>query len=650
VTQDGMQAAGDSEPEGPGGDLRSSLRESEQRFRLVVDGVSDYAIFLLTPDGRVATWNSGAARIKGWRADEIIGQSFTRFYPRDVVARGWPQRELELARLHGRFEDENWRLRKDGTRFWAGVVITTLLDGEGRVQGYLKITRDLSERREHEDALRQSEERLRLLVEGVRDVAMFLLDGEGRITSWNAGAERITGYAAHEVLGREFGLFFPREERERGTPQRHLLQAQELGRLEDEGWRVRREGSRYWSHTTLTSLRGRDGRLLGFAKVTRDESERKHIERLEEGRRQIDEFLAMLGHELRNPLAPIANAVQLLQAVHTTDERVMYARDVIERQANHLNRLVEDLLDVSRITSGKIALRREVLDARELVLRAVEAGHPLALAKGQVLAADVPPGPVHIACDQVRISQVLLNLVNNAVKFTPRGGHVSVKVREELGQCTLRVRDDGIGIAADLLPRIFDVFVQGERGLDRSEGGLGLGLTLVRRLVELHGGAVEATSRGVGKGAEFIVRLPLAPMPKAPSPPAPRGASGETTTRALRVLLVDDNRDSADSLAMLLRLAGHEVQVAYDGAEALAIATGFEPDVAVLDIGLPGMNGLQLAERLRDRTQGRPSRLIAVTGYGQDTDRERSREAGFDAHLVKPISPDALLGLLAPPS
>jgi len=192
---------------------------------------------------------------------------------------------------------------------------------------------------------------------------MFLLDLEGRITSWNAGAERITGYAAHEVLGREFGLFFTREDRERGVPQQHLLQARELGRCEDEGWRVRREGSSYWSSTTLSALRGRDGRLLGFAKVTRDESERKHIETLEEGRRQIDEFLAMLGHELRNPLAPIANAVQLLQAVHTSDDRVMYARDVIERQATHLTRLVEDLLDVSRITSGKITLRREVVDA-----------------------------------------------------------------------------------------------------------------------------------------------------------------------------------------------------------------------------------------------------------------------------------------------
>jgi PAS domain S-box-containing protein len=626
-------------------DLRVSLRDSEERFRLLVEGVSDYAIFLLTPEGRIATWNRGAARIKGYRAEEIIGQSFVRFYPTEVIARGWPQRELELARQHGRFEDENWRLRKDGTRFWAGVVITTLHDDNGHVQGFLKITRDLTLRREHEDALRQSEERMRLLVEGVRDVAMFLLDLEGRITSWNAGAERITGYAAHEVLGRDFGLFFTREDRERGVPQQHLLQARELGRCEDEGWRVRREGSSYWSSTTLTALRGRDGRLLGFAKVTRDESERKHIETLEEGRRQIDEFLAMLGHELRNPLAPIANAVQLLQAVHTSDDRVMYARDVIERQATHLTRLVEDLLDVSRITSGKITLRREVVDARDLLLRALEGGRPLAEAREQVLTAEVPPGPLHVAGDPVRLSQVLLNLVNNAVKFTPRGGHIVLLAREEAGQCALRVRDDGVGIEAELLPRIFDIFVQGQRGLDRSEGGLGLGLTLVRRLIELHGGRVEATSRGRGKGSEFIVRLPLvSETPVAARAPAPRPASSASR---MRVLLVDDNRDSAESLALLLRLAGHEVRVAYDSTEALAAADAFEPDAAVLDIGLPGMSGLQLAARLKARCPGRKPQLIAVTGYGQETDRERSRQAGFDAHLVKPVSPDELLGLLA---
>jgi PAS domain S-box-containing protein len=626
-------------------DLRHSLRESEERFRLLVEGVSDYAIFLLTPEGRVATWNRGAARIKGYRAEEIIGQSFTRFYPTEVIARGWPQRELELARQHGRFEDENWRLRKDGTRFWAGVVITTLLDDDGRVQGFLKITRDLTKRREHEDALRQSEERMRLLVDGVRDVAMFLLDVSGGITSWNAGAERITGYAAHEVLRKDFSLLFTREDRERGMPQQHLLQAQELGRVEDEGWRVRREGTRYWSSTTLTALRGRDGRLLGFAKVTRDESERRHIETLEEGRRQIDEFLAVLGHELRNPLAPIANAVQLLQAVHTSDERVMYARDVIERQAAHLARLVEDLLDVSRITSGQLTLRHEVLDGRDLVLRALEVSRPLAEAREQVLTAQVQSGPLHVTGDPVRLSQVLLNLVNNAVKFTPRGGHILLLAREEAGQCVLRVRDDGVGIDAQLLPRIFDSFMQSQRGLDRTEGGLGLGLTLVRRLVELHGGRVEATSGGRGKGSEFIVRLPLvAEQPVAVPEQGPRPVG---TSSRLRVLLVDDNRDSAESLALLLRLAGHEVCVAYDGAEALAAVNGFEPEAAVLDIGLPGMSGLQLAARLKARCPEQKLLLIALTGFCQETDRDSTRAAGFDAHLVKPVSPNELLGLLA---
>lgn len=629
--------------------LRGSLREIEEHFGPVVEGVSDYAIFLLTPEGRVASWNRGAERIKGWRAHEIIGQSFTRFYPPDVLARSWPQRELELAVLHGGFEDENWRMRKDGSRFWAGVVLTTLRDNHGRVQGFLKITRDLSERREQEEALRLSEERMRLLVDGVRDVALFLLDEQGRITSWNAGGERITGWSAHEVLGRNFGLFFTREDREQGIPQRHLSEAKAQGRLEDEGWRMRRAGARFWAHTTLTALRGRDGRLLGFAKVTRDESERKHIEVLEESRRQIDEFLAMLGHELRNPLAPIANAVQLLQAVKTADERVMFARDVIERQAHHLTRLVEDLLDVSRITSGKITLRRETLDARALVERAIESSRPQAEARRHELTAELPATPLSVDGDPVRLVQVLVNLINNAIKFTPPGGHIAVGASEQAGECVLRVRDDGIGIAPELLPRIFDVFVQGESGLDRADGGLGLGLALVRRLVEMQGGRVEATSAGPGQGAEFSIRLPLAPGASGVGASPKPAAAASAPAPALRILLVDDNRDSAESLACLLRIAGHEVRVAYDAAEALAAAGSFDPEVGVLDIGLPGMNGLQLASRLRALVTKRTPRLIALTGYGQDSDRERSREAGFDAHLVKPVSPRELLGLLAWP-
>jgi PAS domain S-box-containing protein len=637
--------------ERPGPDRRedeeftSSLRESEDRFRAVVESVSDYAIILLTPQGRVVTWNRGAASMTGWRADEIVGQPLTRFYPPEVVARGWPQRELDLARQHGRFEDENWRLRKDGSRYWAGVVITALRDPGDGVQGFLKITKDLTERRDQEDALRLSEERMRLLVDGVRDVALYLLDEDGRITSWNSGAERITGFAAHEVLGKDFGMFFTREDRERGAPRQHLVAAQQLGRLEDEGWRVRRPGGRFWANTTLTALRSREGRLLGFAKVTRDESERRHIEVLEESRRRIDEFLAMLGHELRNPLAPIANAVQLLQAVHTTDERVMYARDVIERQAGHLARLVEDLLDVSRISSGKITLRREPLDARELVERALEASRPMAEARQQSLAAKLPAMRLPVVGDPVRLVQVLVNLVNNAVKFTPNGGHVTVSAASEGADCVLRVRDDGVGIAPDVLPRIFDVFVQGESSLGRSAGGLGLGLTLVRRLVELHGGAVEARSEGPGRGSEFSVRLPLSADAPSAAPASPSRASESATP--LRILLVDDNRDSADSLACLLRLGGHEVRVAYDAVEALAAARSFDLEVGVLDIGLPGMSGLELAVELRASAPRRRTQLIALSGYGQDADRERSREAGFDAHLVKPVSPDDLLHLLA---
>jgi len=372
---------------------------------------------------------------------------------------------------------------------------------------------------------------------------------------------------------------------------------------------------------------------------------RQRVQDLEEGRRQVNEFLAMLAHELRNPLAPIRNAVSLMQLGGLNDSMVEWYRTVIDRQVTHLTRLVDDLLDASRITSGKIMLQRGPVELAFVVESAVESSRLLIDARKHSLEIHLPSERLQVEGDPVRLSQVVLNLLNNAAKYTPEGGKIRLTVEREGEQALVRVRDTGLGISADLLPRVFDLFTQGDRSLDRSEGGLGIGLTLVRRLVEMHGGSVEAQSAGPGCGSEFVVRLPLLTLPH--ECPAGQEAELPQQTGPRRVLLIDDNRDAAESMTVLLELWGHEVRIAYNGPDALALAAEFRPDAALLDIGLPGMNGYEVAKRLRGLPGWEAVMLVAVTGYGQDEDRRRSCEAGFDHHLTKPVEPAMVQSLLS---
>jgi PAS domain S-box-containing protein len=398
------------------------LRISEERFRMLVEGVHDYAIFLLDPTGHIATWNVGAQRIKGYTADEIIGHHFSEFYPAEARERNWPQRELEEALRLGRFEDEGWRVRKDGSLFWANVVITPLRDHEGVHRGFSKITRDLTERREQEERLRRSEERFRLLLEGIEDYAIYMLDPEGRVTSWNNGAQRITGYTADEIIGQSFERFYRPEDVASGRPSAELRAATLNRRAEDTGWRVRKDGSRFWADVVVTALHDDEGRLRGFAKVTRDLSERKRIEDLEEQGRHLTEFLAMLAHELRNPLAPIRSALGIMAINRELTPQTAWCRDVIERQTTHLTRLVDDLLDVSRITRGKLSMQTATMDLNVAVQRAVEAARPLIDARKHHLELVLAPEPVTLNGDMTRLVQVIVNLLNNAAKYTPDGG------------------------------------------------------------------------------------------------------------------------------------------------------------------------------------------------------------------------------------
>jgi PAS domain S-box-containing protein len=494
---------------------------------------------------------------------------------------------------------------------------------------------------------RETEQNFRLLVESVIDYGIFMLDPEGHVASWNLGAERIKGYKADEIIGRHFSVFYPKEAQDSGWPQHELAIAKREGRFEDEGWRVRKDGSRFWANVVITAVRDETGTLRGFAKVTRDLTERKRVEELEEAEKRINEFLAMLGHELRNPLAPIRNAVSILRAQPTLSPIEERVAGVIDRQLGHLTRLVDDLLDVSRITSGKIALRNEILDLIGPVTAAIEACRPMFDRKRQHFAFHHDGRPVRVTGDATRLTQIVVNLLTNASKYTPPGGHVTLTIERTDHHALIQVKDDGIGIPPASIPRMFDLFVQGERGLDRSEGGLGLGLTLVRRLVQLHSGTVTAISKGAGQGTTFEVRLPLSEG-SADTQTRMAGAVAEHPhSAARRVLVVDDNEDSAETMVTLLTLWGHEVRSAGDAESALAVAAEQHPEVVLLDIGLPGSSGYDIAAHLRGIPGCEAATLVAMTGYGQEEDRKRSREAGFAHHLTKPVQPDALKEILA---
>ena len=483
-------------------------------YRLMVESVRDYAIFMLDPDGCIRSWNAGAQRLKGYEPADVTGRHFRLFYPPEQMTSGVPERLLHEALTHGRVEDEGWRIRKDGTRFWASVVVTALFDEKGVHRGFTKVTRDLTERREHEELLRQSEERFRLMVEGVRDYAIFMLDTQGRIASWNLGAQINKGYTAEEILGRHFSIFYPQEQLDRGWPEYELEMALRDGRFEDEGWRLRKDGSRFWANVVITPLYDGHGDHYGYAKVTRDMSSQRRIDTLEQQERHLHQFLAMLGHELRNPLAPIANAVAIMNMGEPPNEAMRQTREILGRQVTHLCRLVDDLLDVGRIVSGKVHLDMQPVALQPVVHEAVEAHAPAIASRAHTLSLELDDTPVWVSGDRVRLVQVLSNLLHNAVKFTPDGGRITIGLRRTGDAVELSVADNGPGIAPENLQYVFKLFAQDEHNPSRVHGGLGIGLSLVHQMVHQHGGSIGAFSTGEpGRGAEFVITLPTIAPP-----------------------------------------------------------------------------------------------------------------------------------------
>jgi PAS domain S-box-containing protein len=972
-----------------------ALRAAEERFHHLVDAVVDYAIYLLDPAGHVSTWNSGARRLKGYEATEILGKHFSAFYTPEDRARGRPERILELVTREGRAEDEGWRVRKDGTTFWANVVVTALRDGEGTLLGFAKVTRDLTAYREAEGELRRSEERFRLLVDNIGDYAIYMLDPDGRVATWNSGAQRLKGYSSHEIMGRSFAVFFPQEDVARGKPLHELEAARRYGRFEDEGWRLRKDGTRFWANAILTAVRDENGGLMGFAKITRDLSERREAEenernllrertarevaeqgelklreseeryralsnRLEivlegvadgitvqdraskvvfansaaarlcgfdtvdefvgatvesiaerfeildeEGRplknddlpgarvlrgepstgalihvhdrrsgrhwwsevrsgavrgqdgtpelavniwhdvttehraernahhiaeatvalnssiqsdellaalartlvpgladwasvyvleqgdlrnvasvhsdpekaslaseyhlkfppdpnrpgvwnvvrsahselhndisdeqlarsvphgaqldllrsigmkaaalgpitlgarvlgviavvsaqsdrrydathlalldelgvragvaleraelfrtakaaakaaeeasRTKDEFLATVSHELRTPLNSILGWATLLKE-RVTDAAITKPIESIHRNARAQARIIEDILDVSRIVSGKFLIDPKPVDLVEIARQAAEVVRPSALAKVVSLVLDFQHEYCLLVADGERLQQVIWNLLSNAIKFTPRGGTVTLSVRQVSSHAVIQVTDTGKGIHPSFLPYVFDRFRQADPSATRHVGGLGLGLALVRHIVELHGGTVHASSDGPDLGATFSIDLPVRALFPSSTVSASSGESPAKATaprdslKDLRVLVVDDESDAREIIASVLEEAGAHVVATSSSADAVTTLERFTPHVILSDIAMPGEDGIAFIRKVRAIPRLREIPAIAFTAYASDVDRTRVVDAGFNGHVAKPVDPSELVRAIA---
>lgn len=961
--------------------------------------MSDYAVFMLDPEGHVRTWNLGAARIKGYEADEIIGEHFSKFYPQEDIEAGKPDRELKIAVEMGRVEDEGWRLRKDGSRFWANVVITALRAPGGELQGFAKVTRDLTERRRAEEELRRSEERFRILVDGVADYAIYMLDPTGHVTTWNSGAERIKGYGRDEIIGKHFGIFFNAQQRADGVPERELAIATEEGRFEEENWRVRKDGSRFWANVVLTALRGPSRELLGFAKVTRDLTTRRaadetarelireqiarataeeaegrlreererykalsrrlevilegvadgitvqdrsgrvifanstaaalcglpsveallqassadvlaafeirdaegrvfdpqdlpgrrvlaggpaattvlslrerasgqqswaslrttavigsdgrpelavniwhditeqrrreererylahatatlsssldcdstlrslaallvpgladwcsihllegeqlkpiavahfdpakdslardyqvkyppdlraprglgrvlrtgepelyeeisadlleqaardaeHLDvlrsigmksvmfvpirvrdrvsgtisfisaegarrydradvalaeelgrragtsienarlyeqargaatRAEEASRVKDEFLATVSHELRTPLNAILGWASLLQD-RNEDASLAKGLDVIHRNAQAQAKIVDDILDVSRIITGKLRLELGPADLVAIIHDAIEVVRPSAAAKSLSIELSPPTEPCILVADPARLQQVVWNLLSNAVKFTDAGGSIRIIVERQSSKLVVSVTDTGRGIDPAFLSYVFDRFMQADGSTTRRVGGLGLGLAIVRHIVDLHGGHVHAFSAGIGTGATFTITLPVRAVPAVQDVERTssrasdlRIARAQHSLAGLRLLVVDDEPDARELLQTVLEVAGGSVRTAASAAEGFDLLAGFRPHVLVSDIGMPDEDGYTFMRRVRmlDAAAGGGVPSVALTAYTRGEDRTKALAVGFTTHITKPVNPEDLVATVA---
>jgi PAS domain S-box-containing protein len=634
----------------------ASLRRSRQQYRSVVEGQVD-CICRFAADGTYTFVNAAFCRYIRRPANELIGRKLWEFLPghQRAIAEGLLAgitRENPVVSIEYQVDGA------DGDVRWMEWTDRGFFDERGRLVEIQAVGHDITDRKHAEEVIKQSEEQVRNFVRHVpAAVAMFdrdmryLMYSPRWLSDYQLGDQDLVGRSHYEV--------FPDiPEHWKEVHRRCLAGAVEA---HDDDSFVRSDGSvqlTRWEIRPWRNARNEIGGIIMFTEVTTErkraeETQRQLVaqarvaEALREVDRRKDEFLAMLSHELRNPLAPIAMAIEIMRLREPADDSIVWARDVIARQTAQLTRLVDDLLDVSRITLGKITLNRSRLDLRPIVAQAVESAQPLLTARRHHLAIDLSAQALPIWGDGARLTQIISNLLNNAARFTADGGHIALSLRRDGGRVALSVKDDGVGIPADMRERVFDMFTQIEWPAQRKQEGLGIGLALVKRLVEMHDGEIEARSEGPGRGSELVVRLPIADEDR----PVPEGAvvragAGEDRPRPERILVVDDNVDAAESLSRLLRLQAHEVRVAFDGLAALAAARDMKPDVVLLDIGLPKMDGIEVAKSLRAHGDGPRPLLVAMTGFGQAEDRARTAAAGFDHHLTKPVDPKLLQSLM----
>ena len=866
--------------------------------RLLIESVIDYAIFMLDVEGRVMTWNPGAERIKGWTAEEIVGQHFSTFFTREDVAAGKPQMELAQATKLGRFEDNGWRVRKDGTRFWANVVITALRDPDGALRGFGKVTRDVTAKHEAEQSLRQAEQRFHQIVDAVVDYAIFMLDETGHVATWNPGARRVKGYDASEIVGKHFSTFYTADDRAAGKPERVLETARREGRFEEEGFRVKKDGSLFWANVVINAVRDDGGKVVGFVKITRDLTMRREAERAqlyrelsdrlggilegiddgitvydrggrvvysngaatrlfedvtatlerdgtvitpdtlpwrralagekpepvlvrledratgrwswsqvrttsvvgsdgkpemaitvfhdvtethlrerneraiadattalqssldrdallsafgralapsvadtcsvfvlegknlrdlisnkpaaqvhwnvarsgkpevaprslvvpifardrlvgalalgnepasrrfdredlalaielarragvatdnadlyaiaqdaarraEDASRAKDAFLATVSHELRTPLNAIVGWATILKERQLGAD-VARPIEVIHRNAVAQMKIVDDILDVSRVITGKFRLDLQPTDLVGIARDAIDVVRPSALAKHIELDLVCETSHCTLVVDAERIRQALWNLLSNAVKFTESGGKITITIACYQVEARVLVKDTGNGIDPAFLPHVFEPFRQADQAITRRVGGLGLGLALVRHFVELHGGSVCASSEGPGKGATFAITLPLRNETAPIEEEEPEGA--QRILAGVRVLVVDDEIDARELVAAVLARAGADVETAPSASEGFAKLQSFHPTMIISDIGMPVEDGYAFMRRVRAISSA-PS--MALTAFASDADRARAMEAGYTMHVAKPIDPDVLVTTVA---
>ncbi|HEY2321901.1 MAG TPA: PAS domain S-box protein [Thermoanaerobaculia bacterium] len=647
---------------------------TSDELALLIDEVQDYAIFLMGNDGEIRTWNRGAARIFGYEAADAIGRNFRMFYPEEDLANRKPEHELEVAEREGRIEDEGWRIRADGVRFWVNTVITALRNPDGKLRGFAKVTRDLTKRRAADEQLRQSEEMFRLLVANVQDYAIFMLDTGGHIASWNAGAHRIKGYTAEEIIGKHFSIFYPEEDIRSGKPPRELEIAQEYGVYEEEGWRLRKDGSRFWANVVITAVHDETGTLRGFAKVTRDITERKQAEETQrallqqrearltaeeerrraeasfrvaqEANRAKDEFLMTLSHELRTPMTAILGWARLLPTMTPGDTMFREAVASIARGAQLQARLIDDVLDVSRIVSGKMRLTRERMNIESVINASIDAVRPTAAAREIQIETKFSPPLGWMVADPTRLQQVVWNLLTNAVKFTPKRGVIIVGARRTSSHLEICVEDNGEGIDSRFLPHVFEPFRQAENPQTRVHGGLGLGLSIVRYIVEAHGGTIAAESRGRGKGATFTVTLPIAAVATAqveshaPNVEKPMRAIAPDRLRGISLLLVDDDAEARGLIRAILMAAGAEVTAAESAPAALTALTTACPDAIITDIAMPQMDGYTFSREVRARPELDSVKLIVLSAFPAAA---QAGDGMFNGYLTKPVDPADLV-------